>query len=64
MPDTFIQIIASIEQFTNLDTVTLDETIGRLKTFEERIKSRRANTSDNHDKLLFTKHDNKTGQRR
>ncbi|KAD3337069.1 hypothetical protein E3N88_32589 [Mikania micrantha] len=64
VPDRFIQIVASIEQFTNLDTVTLDETIGRLKTFEERIKSRRANTSDNHDKLLFTKHDNKTGHRR
>ncbi|KAD6454707.1 hypothetical protein E3N88_09413 [Mikania micrantha] len=62
IPNRFIQIVASIEQFTNLDTVTLDETVGRLKTFEERIKSRRANTSDNHDKILFTKHDNKAGQ--
>ncbi|KAD4179958.1 hypothetical protein E3N88_28549 [Mikania micrantha] len=64
VPNRFIQIVASIEQFTNLDTMTLDETIGKLKTFEERIKSRRANISGNHDKLLLTKHDNKTGQRR
>ncbi|KAD4586383.1 hypothetical protein E3N88_23984 [Mikania micrantha] len=53
IPDRFIQIVASIEQFTNLDTVTLDETIDRLSTFEERIKSNNTlwylnNSASNH----------------
>ncbi|GJX46176.1 zinc finger, CCHC-type containing protein [Tanacetum coccineum] len=36
VPKKFIQIVAAIEQFTNLEETTLDEIIGRLKTFEER----------------------------
>ncbi|GJU00703.1 zinc finger, CCHC-type containing protein [Tanacetum coccineum] len=37
-PDKFIQIVASIEQTNDLDDITLDEIIGKLKAFEERIK--------------------------
>ncbi|GJU21072.1 hypothetical protein Tco_1154414 [Tanacetum coccineum] len=37
-PDRFIQIVASIEQTNDLDDITLDEIIGKLKAFEERIK--------------------------
>nr|GEX07770.1 putative zinc finger, CCHC-type [Tanacetum cinerariifolium] len=58
VPKRFIQIVAAIEQFTDLETTTLDETIGRLKTFEERINLFGENPSDNQDKLLFTNHDN------
>ncbi|KAD5802931.1 hypothetical protein E3N88_14291 [Mikania micrantha] len=61
MPDRFLQIIASIEQFSNLDTLTLDDVIGRLKTYEERIKYRKGISNDSQEKLLFTKHDNKKG---
>ncbi|KAD7477730.1 hypothetical protein E3N88_00866 [Mikania micrantha] len=57
MPDRFLQIIASIEQFSNLDTLTLDDVIGRLKT----IKYRKGISNDSQEKLLFTKHDNKKG---
>ncbi|GKF73010.1 hypothetical protein Tco_0219342, partial [Tanacetum coccineum] len=57
VPKRFIQIVAAIEQFTDLETTTLDETIGRLKTFEERINLFNGNPSDNQDKLLFTNHD-------
>ncbi|KAD4585093.1 hypothetical protein E3N88_22694 [Mikania micrantha] len=64
IPDRFIQIVASIEQFTNLDTVTLDETIGRLKTFEERIKLKKDSHVENNDKLLFTRHDNNSSRGR
>ncbi|GKA41379.1 phosphoglucosamine mutase [Tanacetum coccineum] len=38
VPDRFLQIVASIEQYSDLDTMSLDEAIGRLKTFEERLK--------------------------
>ncbi|KAD6120293.1 hypothetical protein E3N88_11564 [Mikania micrantha] len=61
MPDRFLQIIASIEQFSNLDTLTLDDVIRRLKTYEERIKYRKGTSNDSQGKLLFTKHDNKKG---
>nr|GEW32773.1 zinc finger, CCHC-type [Tanacetum cinerariifolium] len=37
-PDRFIQIVASIEQTNDLDNITLDEIVGKLKAFEERIK--------------------------
>ncbi|GKD01854.1 zinc finger, CCHC-type containing protein [Tanacetum coccineum] len=58
VPKRFIQIVAAIEQFTDLEETTLDETIGRLKTFEERINLFNGNPSDNQDKLLFANHDN------
>ncbi|GJZ66163.1 zinc finger, CCHC-type containing protein [Tanacetum coccineum] len=37
---------------------TLDEIIGRLKTFEERVNLFNGSPSDNQDKLLFTNHNN------
>ncbi|GJT87180.1 zinc finger, CCHC-type containing protein, partial [Tanacetum coccineum] len=55
--DMILQIVAAIEQFTDLEETTLDETIGRLKTFEERINLFNGNPSD-QDKLLFANHDN------
>ncbi|GJT73054.1 zinc finger, CCHC-type containing protein [Tanacetum coccineum] len=39
VPDKFLQIVASIEQYSDLDEMSVDEAIGRLKTFEERLKS-------------------------
>ncbi|GJX59588.1 zinc finger, CCHC-type containing protein [Tanacetum coccineum] len=40
-PDRFIQIVASIEQTSDLDDIALDEITGKLKAFEERIKLRK-----------------------
>ncbi|XP_076905750.1 uncharacterized protein LOC143561601 [Bidens hawaiensis] len=62
MPNRFLQIIASIEQFTDLDSVSVDDIIGRLKTFEERIKYKRGTVTDYQDKLFFTQHDNEHGR--
>ncbi|GKD98598.1 zinc finger, CCHC-type containing protein, partial [Tanacetum coccineum] len=39
--------------------MTLEEAVGRLKTYEERIKFKKGKQVDNHDKLMFTRHDNK-----
>ncbi|GKA48279.1 zinc finger, CCHC-type containing protein [Tanacetum coccineum] len=54
-----LQIVASIEQYSDLDEMTLEEAIGRLKTYEERIKFKKGKQVDNQDKLMFTRHENK-----
>nr|GEU99973.1 zinc finger, CCHC-type [Tanacetum cinerariifolium] len=38
VPDRYLQIVALIEQYSDLSEMTLEEAIGRLKTYEERIK--------------------------
>ncbi|GJU04853.1 zinc finger, CCHC-type containing protein [Tanacetum coccineum] len=62
VPDKFLQIVASIEQYSDLDEMSVDEAIGRLKTFEERIKVKKGTSFKDQDKLLFAKH-NDNGQR-
>nr|GEV55419.1 hypothetical protein [Tanacetum cinerariifolium] len=37
VPDKYMQIVASIEQYSDLSEMTLEDAIGRLKTYEERI---------------------------
>ncbi|GJW46839.1 zinc finger, CCHC-type containing protein [Tanacetum coccineum] len=60
VPDKFLQIVASIEQYSDLDEMSVDEAIGRLKTFEERIKSKKIPV-DSQESLMFTRHE---GQRK
>nr|GEZ37835.1 zinc finger, CCHC-type [Tanacetum cinerariifolium] len=57
VPDRFLQIVASIEQYSNLDTMSLDEAIGRLKTFEERLKYKNERPVNTQERLLFTRHE-------
>ncbi|GJR77107.1 putative zinc finger, CCHC-type containing protein [Tanacetum coccineum] len=38
MPKSFLQIVASIEQCFELDSMLFDEAVGRLKAYEERTK--------------------------
>ncbi|GJR49295.1 zinc finger, CCHC-type containing protein [Tanacetum coccineum] len=52
-PDRFIQIVASIEQTNDLDNITLDEIVGKLKAFEERIKLRKGGQAESQESLLF-----------
>nr|GEW65903.1 zinc finger, CCHC-type [Tanacetum cinerariifolium] len=56
--DKFTAKLNTIEQFTDLEETTLDEAIGRLKAFEERVNIFNGNPNDNQDKLLFSNHDN------
>nr|GEV26477.1 hypothetical protein [Tanacetum cinerariifolium] len=37
VPDRYLQIVASVEQYSDLSEMTMEEAIGRLKTYEERI---------------------------
>nr|GEW98811.1 ribonuclease H-like domain, reverse transcriptase, RNA-dependent DNA polymerase [Tanacetum cinerariifolium] len=59
VPERYLQIVASIEQYSDLSEMTLEEAIGRLKTYEEKIKYKRGKQVDNQEKLMFTRHDNK-----
>ncbi|GJX08318.1 zinc finger, CCHC-type containing protein [Tanacetum coccineum] len=59
VPDRYLQIVVSIEQYSDLDEMTLEEAIGRLKTYEERIKYKKGKQVDNQEKLMFTRHENK-----
>nr|GFB51696.1 zinc finger, CCHC-type [Tanacetum cinerariifolium] len=52
-PDRFVQIVASIEQTSDLDEITLDEITGKLKAFEERIKLRKGGQVESQENLLF-----------
>ncbi|GJW84885.1 zinc finger, CCHC-type containing protein [Tanacetum coccineum] len=55
VPDKFLPIVATIEMIVDFKTVKLEEIIGKLKTYEERIKFRKGNQEDNSEKLLFTR---------
>ncbi|GJR29843.1 zinc finger, CCHC-type containing protein [Tanacetum coccineum] len=50
-------IVASIEQYSDLDEMSVDEAIGRLKTFEERLKSKKEIRVDSQESLMFTRHE-------
>ncbi|GKC94912.1 zinc finger, CCHC-type containing protein [Tanacetum coccineum] len=57
VPDRFLQISASIEQYSDLDEMSVDEAIERLKTFEERLKSKEEIRVDSQESLMFTRHE-------
>nr|GEX15079.1 zinc finger, CCHC-type [Tanacetum cinerariifolium] len=52
--DKFVPVVATIEIIVDFKTVKLEEIIGKLKTYEERIKFRKGSQEDNSEKLLFT----------
>ncbi|KAK1408428.1 hypothetical protein QVD17_40194 [Tagetes erecta] len=54
VPDRFLHIIASIEQFVDLETMLLQEAIGRLKAFEERTCMKKQSPVVKEDQLLMT----------
>ncbi|KAJ0780063.1 putative transcription factor interactor and regulator CCHC(Zn) family [Helianthus annuus] len=64
VPKRFVQIVATIEQFADLETTTLDETIGRLKAYEERIGLVDENPIYNQEKLMYTRRDKNYGRGR
>ncbi|XP_076904802.1 uncharacterized protein LOC143564197 [Bidens hawaiensis] len=54
MPKRFINIIASIEQMVDLNTLKFEEIVGRLKAFEDRVNSVE-DEPDSHGYLLFNR---------
>nr|GEY49526.1 zinc finger, CCHC-type [Tanacetum cinerariifolium] len=53
VPERYLQIVASMEKYSDLSERTLKEAIGRLKTYEERIKYKKDKQVDNQEKLRF-----------
>ena len=60
MPKSFLQIVASIEQCFELDSMLFDEAVGRLKAYEERIKGTEK-TEDIQGGLLLASHEKTHG---
>ncbi|GJW82850.1 zinc finger, CCHC-type containing protein [Tanacetum coccineum] len=58
VPDRYLQIVASIEQYSDLDEMTLEEAIGRLKTYEERIKYKKGKQTGRHKFSQGKNHEN------
>ncbi|KAF0901933.1 hypothetical protein E2562_011772 [Oryza meyeriana var. granulata] len=53
VPDKFLQIISTIEQFGDMSKMSVAETIGCLRTFKESSKGRRRSNDGEH--LLLTR---------
>nr|GFB40514.1 zinc finger, CCHC-type [Tanacetum cinerariifolium] len=62
VPDRYMQIVTSIEKYSDLSEMTFEEAIGRLKTYKERIKYKRGKQVDNQESLLFTRHEDQGQQ--
>nr|XP_043618479.1 uncharacterized protein LOC122590206 [Erigeron canadensis] len=58
VPDKFIPIVATIEMVLDFKEAKLEEVIGKLKTYEKRLKFRKESREDNSEKLLFTRQGN------
>lgn len=44
VPNKFLQITSTMEQFSDLEKMTVEETMGSLKTHEERTKGKNITT--------------------
>ncbi|KAD5802449.1 hypothetical protein E3N88_13809 [Mikania micrantha] len=62
VPDKYLQLVASIEQYSDVDTMPFDEAIGRLKAYKDRLKLRHANQT-NDNSLLLTKMENQSSSK-
>ncbi|XP_076916815.1 uncharacterized protein LOC143576660 [Bidens hawaiensis] len=54
VPDKYFQLVASIEQSVDLDSLMFEDAIGRLKAFEERLRGRER-ASNSQGQLLFNR---------
>ncbi|GJV96865.1 hypothetical protein Tco_1548442 [Tanacetum coccineum] len=66
IPDRYLQIVASIEQYSDLDEMSLEEAIGRLKTYKERRRGRRRHKFSqerNHENFKEERKDGETSHR-
>lgn len=50
----FLQTVSTLEQFGDLETLSVEEVVGSLRTIEERLKGRGKVSSTNGGQLLLT----------
>ncbi|GJY31288.1 RNA-directed DNA polymerase, eukaryota, reverse transcriptase zinc-binding domain protein, partial [Tanacetum coccineum] len=60
VPKKFLPIVATIEQYQDLDEMSFEEAVGRLTAFEERIKSQDTLEANDQDKLLLASSNNQS----
>ncbi|GJX16840.1 zinc finger, CCHC-type containing protein [Tanacetum coccineum] len=58
VPKKFLPIVASIEQYSEIDEMSFEEAMGRIITFEERIKSQDEPEENYQNKLLMASSSN------
>ncbi|GKD32477.1 zinc finger, CCHC-type containing protein [Tanacetum coccineum] len=58
LPKKFLPIVASIEQYSEIDEMSFEEAMGRIITFEERIKSQDEPEENYQNKLLMARSSN------
>lgn len=63
VPKKFLPIVASIEQYQEIDTMPFEEAIGRITAFEERLKSQDEHEENHQDKLLMASSRNQGHER-
>ncbi|GJU51564.1 zinc finger, CCHC-type containing protein [Tanacetum coccineum] len=59
VPKKFLPIMATIEQYQDLGEMSFEEAVGRLTSYEERIKSQDTLEANDQDKLLMAISNNK-----
>ncbi|KAJ9551322.1 LOW QUALITY PROTEIN: hypothetical protein OSB04_015367 [Centaurea solstitialis] len=62
VPEKYLQLVASIEQYSGVDTMPFEEAIGRLKAYEDRLRLRNG-SSTGENSLMFTKLDCQSNQK-
>lgn len=62
VPEKYLQLVASIEQYSDLDTIPIEKAIGTLKAYEDRLKVCSENTNVVAG-LLLTRSERKIGQK-
>ncbi|GJS41687.1 zinc finger, CCHC-type containing protein [Tanacetum coccineum] len=63
VPKKFLPIVASIEQYQEIDTMQFEEVVGRITAFEERLKSQDEPENNYQNKLLLASSNNQGGGR-
>ncbi|KAD4585318.1 hypothetical protein E3N88_22919 [Mikania micrantha] len=61
VPERFIHLVASMEQYSDVDTLPIEEAIGRLKAYEDHLKLKQGNPSS-ESTLLLTKSESSVGK--
>jgi hypothetical protein len=60
VPKKYLPIVASIEQYSDLESMPLEEAVGRLKTYEERLQGHEEKEEEQGQLLLTNaEHDGK-----
>ncbi|GJS08435.1 zinc finger, CCHC-type containing protein [Tanacetum coccineum] len=60
VPNKFLPIVATIEQYQDLDEMSFEEAVGRLTAYEERIKSQDTLEANDQDKLFMASSNNES----